>query len=82
MEQEKIILKKFLEIPYDELEEMNLKAVERAEKDNPDKLEKEYRDYLGKEKRLKAVTICFSDIEGKFHMLDYDKRFSLRRRKI
>jgi glutamine synthetase len=32
---------------------------------------------LKKEKRVKAVTLCFSDIEGKFHMLDYDKKFLL-----
>ena len=77
MEKESATLKNFLEIPYDELEEMNLKAAERADKEEPKKLEKEYRDYLAKEKRLKAVTLCFSDIEGKLHMLDYDKRFFL-----
>lgn len=27
---------------------------------------------------IKAVTVCFSDIEGRFHMLDYDKQFLLR----
>jgi glutamine synthetase len=70
-------LKNFLEIPYDTLEEMNLRAAERAEKESPEKLEKEYRDYLAKEKRLKAVTLCFSDIEGRFHMLDYDKQYFL-----
>ncbi len=37
-----------------------------------------YLDYLKKEKRLKAVTIGFSDIEGRLHMLDYDKKFFLR----
>jgi glutamine synthetase len=26
---------------------------------------------------VKAVTICFSDIEGRLHMLDYDKKFLL-----
>ena len=70
-------LRNFLEIPYDTLEEMNLRASERAETESPEALEKEYRDYLAKEKRLKAVTLCFSDIEGRFHMLDYDKRFFL-----
>jgi glutamine synthetase len=70
-------LKNFLEIPYDTLEEMNLAAGEKSGKEAPEKLEKEYRAYLEKEKRVKAVTICFSDIEGRFHMLDYDKRFFL-----
>ncbi|MBI5123591.1 glutamine synthetase [Candidatus Roizmanbacteria bacterium] len=70
-------LKNFLEIPYAKLEEMNLEAIEKADKLTPTELEKEYRAYLLKEKRLKAVTLCFSDIEGRFHMLDYDKKFFL-----
>jgi glutamine synthetase len=70
-------LKIFLEIPYDELEEMNLKAKERRDTIDPKEQEAEYRVYLKKEKRLKAVTLCFSDIEGRFHMLDYDKKFLL-----
>jgi glutamine synthetase len=70
-------LKNFLEIPYDELETLNLEAAEAAEKLTPTALEKKYCDYLRKEKRLKAVTVCFTDIEGRFHMLDYDKQFFL-----
>lgn len=70
-------LKTFLEIPYDELEVMNLKAKERRDTENPEALETEYRKYLTSEKRIKAVTLCFSDIEGRFHMLDYDKKFLL-----
>jgi glutamine synthetase len=71
-------LRNFLEIPYDELEKMNLEAGVKAKKMKPEHLEKEYREYLQKEKRVKAVTVCFSDIEGRFHMLDYDKNFLLR----
>ena len=70
-------LKNFLEIPYDKLEEMNLKAKESAEKRSQQQLEKEYTAYLKKEKRIKAVTLCFTDIEGRLHMLDYDKKFLL-----
>jgi glutamine synthetase len=70
-------LKKFLEIPYDELETLNLEAAEAAERLSPAALEKKYTDYLRKEKHLKAVTVCFTDIEGRFHMLDYDKHFFL-----
>lgn len=70
-------LKNFLEIPYSELEEMNLKAKERQQTEDPKILEEEYRAYLKKEKRLKAVTLCFTDIEGMFHMLDYDKKYLL-----
>lgn len=70
-------LKDFLQIPYDQLEELNLKAKERAETVSPAALEKEYTAYLKKEKRIKAVTLCFTDIEGRLHMLDYDKKFLL-----
>lgn len=70
-------MKNFLEIPYDELEEINLKAKEKRESVDPKAQEEEYRKYLNDEKRLKAVTLCFSDIEGRFHMLDYDKKFLL-----
>ena len=72
-----VILKNFLEIPYDELETLNLDAAEAAITLPAAELEKKYRAYLLKEKRLKAVTLCFSDIEGRFHMLDYDKNFFL-----
>jgi glutamine synthetase len=71
------ILTNFLEIPYDTLEEMNLTARDKADTVAPELLEKEYREYLIKEKRIKAVTLCFTDIEGRFHMLDYDKKFLL-----
>ena len=34
--------------------------------------------YLTDEKRLKAVTVLFSDLEGRLHMLDYDKKFLIK----
>ncbi|MFN8220764.1 MAG: glutamine synthetase beta-grasp domain-containing protein [Fimbriimonadales bacterium] len=37
-----------------------------------------YLKYLEQEKRIKAVTVCFTDLEGRFHMLDYDKKFLLK----
>ncbi len=67
-------LKNFLELTYDELETMNLNA--RALKD-PVKAETAHVKYLTAESRIKAVTVCFSDIEGRLHMLDYSKRFFL-----
>src|SRR3989344_2326365 len=71
-------LKTFLEIPYDELQTMNIEAKKRREAKTPeDDLQQYYLIYLKKEKRLKAVTIGFSDLEGRFHMLDYDKNFFL-----
>ena len=36
--------------------------------------------YLTDEKRIKAVTVCFTDLEGRLHMLDYDKKFLLKTR--
>ncbi len=70
-------LKNFLEIPYEQLEDMNLKAKEAQQVKDPRDLEIQYRLYLQKEKRIKAVTLCFTDIEGRFHMLDYDKKYLL-----
>ncbi len=72
-------LRTFLEIPYDELEEMNLaiKAA-RLARVPADELREARMKYLHDEKRIKAVTVCFTDLEGRFHMLDYDKKFLLR----
>jgi len=70
-------LKTFLELSYEQLEEMNLSASEKAEKLSAAELEKEHKAFLIKEKKIKAVTLCFTDIEGRFHMLDYDKKFFL-----
>lgn len=69
-------MKNFLEIPYDELEQLNLEAKEKQKKRiSNDELRSYYLRYLGEQKGIKAVTVCFSDIEGRFHMLDYDKKF-------
>ncbi|HWY78816.1 MAG TPA: glutamine synthetase family protein [Candidatus Sulfotelmatobacter sp.] len=70
-------LKTFLEIPYDKLEEMNLSLKKKAETATARELQKEHIAYLTKETRIKAITVCFSDLEGRFHMLDYDKKFLL-----
>jgi glutamine synthetase len=70
-------LKNFLQIPYDTLEELNLEAKEKRDTLSFEDQEAHYRAYLTKESRIKAVTLCFSDIEGRFHMLDYDKKFFL-----
>ena len=70
-----IQIKNFLEMSYEELEENNLKAKAKVASHTPDdKLRDEYLKYLNDEKQLKAVTVCFSDLEGRFHMLDYDKK--------
>jgi glutamine synthetase len=72
-------LRDFLEIRYDQLEEMNLEAkAERVARTAPDKIREKRMKYLTDEKRIKAVTICFADLEGRLHMLDYDKKFLLK----
>ena len=72
-------LREFLEIPYEQLEELNLKAKEeRLRRADPDKIRESRVRYLADEKRIKAVTVCFSDLEGRLHMLDYDKKFLLK----
>jgi glutamine synthetase len=72
-------LRNFLAIPYDELEELNLNAKEqRQTRVAPHKIQEERLEYLSGEKRIKAVTVLFSDLEGRLHMLDYDKKFLLK----
>lgn len=72
-------LRDFLEIPYDQLEELNLEAkAKRAARVSADTLREERMKYLADEKRIKAVTVCFTDLEGRLHMLDYDKKFLLK----
>jgi len=70
-------LKKFLQIPYDELEAMNIQAAKDAKTLSEGELKAKYTEYLAKEKAIKAVTICFTDIEGRFQSLDYDKQYFL-----
>jgi glutamine synthetase len=71
-------LRDFLEIPYDELEDRNLEAKQqRLDRVPAHQIQEERLQYLTNEKRIKAVTVCFTDLEGRFHMLDYDKKFLL-----
>ena len=74
-----IPLRDFLEIPYDELEVMNLDAkADRLSRLSPAKVAEKRMKYLAGERRIKAVTVCFTDLEGRLHMLDYDKKFLLK----
>ena len=79
MDVSKAPLREFLEIPYEKLEELNLQSKAYQEQWVPmEKAEAERRAYLEQEKRIKAVTVCFTDLEGRLHMLDYDKKFLLK----
>jgi glutamine synthetase len=69
----------FLELSYAELEDLNLMAKEQRKKRVPiDVIQEERLKYLTDEKRIKAVTVVFSDLEGRLHMLDYDKKFFVK----
>ncbi len=72
----------FLELSYAELEELNLAGKEqRKQRVSPDEiLDARLRDLTEGEyaSQIKAVTVVFSDLEGRLHMLDYDKKFLVK----
>ena len=68
----------FLELSYEELEERNLALKEQRKKRvDPAQLQEERLKDLAETPGIKAVTVMFSDLEGRLHMLDYDKKFLL-----
>jgi glutamine synthetase len=68
----------FLALTYAELEELNLQAkADRANRVAASEIREKRLKYLTDEKRIKAVTVLFSDLEGRLHLLDYDKKFIL-----
>src|SRR6478609_2423851 len=72
-------LRNFLALSYDQLEQLNLKAKEqRKNRVAAHKIQEERIKYLTDEKGIKAVTVLFSDLEGRLHMLDYDKKFLVK----
>jgi glutamine synthetase len=72
-------LRNFLALSYEELEDLNLKAKEQRKTRTPiHKIQEQRLKYLTEEKRIKAVTVLFSDLEGRLHMLDYDKKFLVK----
>ncbi len=72
-------LRNFLSLSYGELEELNLAAKEqRKNRVSAEVIQEERLKYLTDEKRIKAVTVLFSDLEGRLHTLDYDKKFLIK----
>src|SRR5215467_278360 len=72
-------LRSFLALSYDELEELNLRAKDQRKNRVPaHKVQEDRLKYLTDEKRIKAITVLFSDLEGRLHMLDYDKKFLIK----
>src|ERR1700729_1106343 len=72
-------LRNFLALSYDELEDHNLEAKEqRSKRVAIDTIQEERLRYLTDEKGIKAETGLFGDLEGRLHMLDYDKKFLVK----
>jgi glutamine synthetase len=68
----------FLALSYEELETLNLQAkADRTKRTAAGEVREKRLKYLTDEKRIKAVTVLFSDLEGRLHLLDYDKKFLL-----
>src|SRR3954447_7362768 len=68
-----------LSLPYAQLEELNLKAKDQRQKRvATGQIQEERLKYLSDNAGVKAVTVLFSDLEGRLHMLDYDKKFIVK----
>jgi glutamine synthetase len=68
-----------LELSYAELEDLNLGAKEqRKNRVASDVIQEKRLKYLTDTPGIKAVTVMFSDLEGRLHMLDYDKKFLVK----
>jgi glutamine synthetase len=68
----------FLALSYEQLEELNLEAkADRSNRVAAHEIREKRLKYLTDEKRIKAVTVLFTDLEGRLHLLDYDKKFIL-----
>ena len=73
-----ISLREHLSLSYPELEAFNLEIKnEQQLGKSAEYFQEKISDYLSQEPRIKAVTVAFSDLEGKIQMLDYDKKFFL-----
>ncbi len=72
-------LRDYLTLSYGELEKLNLAAKQqRRDRVPAEQMQQERLDYLAGEDRIKAVTVMFTDLEGRLHMLDYDRKFLLK----
>lgn len=67
-----------LDLSYAELEERNLEVKKRrlAGVSN-EEMRGEFLEYLKNESGIKAVVLFFSDLHGRFHALDYDKKYMI-----
>jgi glutamine synthetase len=72
-------VKDFLILSYEQLEEKNLemKAL-RKQYQTQEFFKEKIIAYLTDEKSIKAVTVCFTNLEGKLQSLDYDKKYLMK----
>ncbi len=68
-------IKSFLEIPYDQLEEKNLDLKKKTETATAKEIQKEHITYLTKETKIKALTVCFTDMKADFICLIMTRNF-------
>ena len=71
----------FLELSYEEVSgrpEPTGQRPAQAARFRGRKLQEERLKYLTDTPGIKAVTVVFSDLEGRLHMLDYDKKFLIK----
>jgi len=67
-----------LDLSYAELEERNLEIkAERLNGATSGMMKEKLLQYLSEEKGVKAVMVCFTDLEGRLQTLDYDKKHIL-----
>jgi glutamine synthetase len=68
----------FLALSYEELEERNIAIkTDRLNRVPADEIREKRLKDLTDARDVKAVTVLFSDLEGRLHLLDYDKKFLL-----
>lgn len=74
-----VATKKFLDFSYSDFERINLEIKsQRMQRITDEEAQKFRITFLTQHEDIATVTLCFSDLEGRFHMLDYDKRFFLK----
>jgi len=72
-------LRDFLMLPTPSSKSSTAREAAAPRARSPSRPAKEQRlKYLTDEPRIKALTVLFSDLEGRLHMLDYDKKFLLK----
>ncbi|MDD9952567.1 MAG: glutamine synthetase [Zetaproteobacteria bacterium] len=73
----------YLNLSYEELEEKNTVAKYGCEPGvGEDEQAAHFINYLSMDTQIKAVMLCFSDLQGRLHTLDYDKKHFLHHHRM